>query len=255
MKKHIFLLIAFFVTTSIFAQSNYTEGFNNGYKKGYCHDQGVGCIEPIPPIAPIPKVGESLDNYTDGYNRGFQMGLNARKSNSENINSTRTRYKAPKAEFVDDVIYQPPVELLIKAAEAKQRRAEMLYLQQKAKELEVIEIRKTLNPDDFAIINIYRPKNFMGSCCPVDVIVNGRVIEKLKNGGHLELKVFDLSSAEIIIESAGISSLRLIPQKDKIYYFETGPKFSGFTLEQINTPVSEKKLKKKNYSSKADYIF
>jgi hypothetical protein len=69
----IFLIISSFT----FSQTKFNEGFNVGYKKGYCQDQGIGCIEPIPPIAPIPKVGESSDSYNDGYNRGFQMGLSA----------------------------------------------------------------------------------------------------------------------------------------------------------------------------------
>lgn len=253
MKKYSILLITLFFTATILSQTNFNKGFDVGYKKGYCQDQGIGCIEPNPPIAPIPKIGESSDNFQDGYNRGFQMGLSARNLNTNQ--SDRTRYQTAKSDFSTDYIYKPPVELMIKAAEAKQKRAEMLYLQEKVKKLEEIEIKKTLNRDDFAIINIYRPKNFKGSCCPVDVIVNGRTIEELKNGGHLELKVYDLSKAEIVIKSAGIASIRLIPQKDKIYYFKTSPKFSGFTLEQINAPIPNKKLKEKNYSSKADYIF
>lgn len=87
-----------------FAQTKYTNGFNNGYKKGYCHDKGIGCIDPIPPIAPIPKIGESSESYTDGYNRGFEMGLNAQKSSnsSSTTNSVnRTRYQTSKPKFVD----------------------------------------------------------------------------------------------------------------------------------------------------------
>lgn len=256
--KFTLLSVLFFLISNIvISQTKFNEGFDTGYKKGYCQDQGVGCIPPIPPIAPIPKIGESSESYTDGYNRGFEMGLSARKlNNSSSTNSTtRTRYQTSGSDFSTDYVYKPPIELMIKAAEAKQKRNELLYLQQKAKELEEIEVKKTLNPENYAIINIYRPKNFKGSCCPVEVIVNGRVVEELKNGGHLELKVYDLSKAEIVIKSAGIASIRLIPQKDKIYYFETNPKFSGFTLEQINAPIPKKKLKEKNYSSKADYIF
>jgi len=102
--KYIILsILLLFVSNTIFAQTNYTNGFNTGYKKGYCQDQGIGCIEPIPPIAPIPKIGESSNNYTDGYNRGFQMGLSAQKSNNSSSSNTtnRTRYQTAKPKFVD----------------------------------------------------------------------------------------------------------------------------------------------------------
>ena len=83
MKKYLILIITLFFATTIFAQTNFTKGFNNGYKKGYCQDQGVGCIEPIPPIAPNPKIDESSNSYNDGYNRGFQLGLSNRKDNNK----------------------------------------------------------------------------------------------------------------------------------------------------------------------------
>src|SRR5690554_5502932 len=105
--KYIILsILLFFASNIIFAQTNYTNGFNTGYKKGYCHDQGVGCLDPIPPIAPIPKTGESFESYSDGYNRGFQMGLDARKSNNSSSSNTtdRTRYQTAKPKFVDNGI-------------------------------------------------------------------------------------------------------------------------------------------------------
>jgi len=97
MKKYTLFIVAFLTISLSFAQTNYTNGFNAGYKKGFCQDQGIGCIEPIPPISPVPKIGESSDSYNDGYNRGFQTGLNARKSNS----NERTRYKTAKPKFID----------------------------------------------------------------------------------------------------------------------------------------------------------
>ncbi|MBT0609223.1 tetratricopeptide repeat protein [Aequorivita echinoideorum] len=97
----LFLTLLLLATFS-FAQSKYTNGFNNGYKKGFCQDQGVGCVEPVPPVAPVPKVGENSSSYSDGYNRGFKMGLNARKKKgSSNSNSNRERYKTADSKFVD----------------------------------------------------------------------------------------------------------------------------------------------------------
>lgn len=125
MKNHTLLFIILFFTTLSFAQTNFIDGFNSGYKKGYCQDQGIGCIDPIPPISPIPKVGESSDSYTDGYNRGFEMGLNARKSNSSSSSTSNgTRYQTSKPKFVEDVTYKAPVKLMSSALENLSRSAE-----------------------------------------------------------------------------------------------------------------------------------
>ena len=60
-------------------ESNYTlfcDGWRSGYVAGYCYRQ-YGCIEPIVPICPLPRIGE--DNYEGGYNRGFLQGLNDKR--------------------------------------------------------------------------------------------------------------------------------------------------------------------------------
>lgn len=118
------LLIFFlFSANFIFGQSNYSKGFEIGYKAGYCHDEGVGCISPTPPISSIPKIGQSLDNYQDGYNSGFKMGLIDRikdENDGSRISSkNRTRYKSPKPEFVEDFMYKLPVEQIMKLLEQK----------------------------------------------------------------------------------------------------------------------------------------
>lgn len=72
MKKQIATLTLLLLTFVAFGQYNdYDRGFKNGYKEGYCYND-FGCIAPIPPITPIPLIGESNDNYQDGYNRGFK---------------------------------------------------------------------------------------------------------------------------------------------------------------------------------------
>ena len=50
----------------------YCSGWDSGYKQGWCYGRGVGCIEPIVPICPIPRINEST--FQDGYNRGFIQG-------------------------------------------------------------------------------------------------------------------------------------------------------------------------------------
>ncbi|NQY28288.1 MAG: hypothetical protein HRT69_02340 [Flavobacteriaceae bacterium] len=83
-KKRILLvfLIPLFSIASIndsescFIKSNssgtsYCDGWNAGYKAGYCY-QRIGCITPYVPVCPVQRTGES--SYNDGYNRGFLKG-------------------------------------------------------------------------------------------------------------------------------------------------------------------------------------
>lgn len=249
--KKIITFLLLFITLITNAQNNFSKGFSDGYKKGYCQDKGIGCIEPIAPIAPIPNVGEDLNNYQDGYNRGFKTGLQA---NSNNSSSTRDRYKTAKSEFIDitgsDNTNQ---ELMLKLIELKQKQiqeSQNSNLNNETTKREVV-----INSKEFAIINIYRPKKTMGSLLPVEVLVNGESVAQLYSGGHLEYKIYDLSAKSVTIKSAGIATINLMPSKDKIYYFETKPKFSGFTLEQITSPVPSTELKEKKYLTKSDYTF
>lgn len=103
--KKILSVVFLFTINLLLAQSNFDRGFSDGYKKGYCQDQG-NCIEPISPIAPIPSVYESSLSYQDGYNRGFQQGLNSQKSN--NTTQNRTRYQTSESKFVDNKMYSRP---------------------------------------------------------------------------------------------------------------------------------------------------
>lgn len=53
--------------------SAFCNGWEEGYVDGYCYNI-PHCIEPIPPLCPMPRLGES--SYMDGYNRGFLKGIN-----------------------------------------------------------------------------------------------------------------------------------------------------------------------------------
>lgn len=256
--KYKLLVINILFLTSIYSQNKFSKGFEVGYSSGYCYDKGIGCLAPIPPISPIPKIGESSDSYIDGYNRGFIMGVNKqREDSSENRysqqNSFRQRYyTTAKAEFIDDFAYKPPFELMAQLLAIKNAN----YQREKQTHALNYEIKKhEINEEEFAIINIYRPKKSMGSLLPVQVIINGIEVADLSSGGHLEYRIHDLSACEITIKSAGIATLRLMPKNGKVYYFETKPKFSGFTLEQIQEAIPQKNLKEKKYINKVDYIF
>jgi len=102
MKKNSILLLTFILFTNLlFAQSNFDRGFEVGYKKGFCQDQGIGCIEPVTPVSPVPGANESYNSYSDGYNRGFTIALkkrNSKKSNSSFRNSI-PKYERPVRKY------------------------------------------------------------------------------------------------------------------------------------------------------------
>lgn len=56
--------------------SDYSEGWNQGYKDGWCYGKGYGCYPAYPPYPPYPRYGE--DSYKDGYNRAFLQALKDR---------------------------------------------------------------------------------------------------------------------------------------------------------------------------------
>lgn len=109
--------------------------------------------------------------------------------------------------------------------------------------------------NEYATINIYRPKAMMGSAVSVDVLINGIQVFKLPSGGHLVYKVYNLKPTIITIKSAGIASAQISPEQNGNYYFSTSPEWSGFTLEQMSVPVESKKLKKKKYKELTDIGF
>jgi tetratricopeptide (TPR) repeat protein len=97
MKTSILIALFLFSTLPTFCQSNFEKGFERGYEKGYCLNAGVGCLAPLPPLAPLPRIGEDFNSYQDGYNRGFETGLNANSGNSKE----RQRYKTSSTEPIE----------------------------------------------------------------------------------------------------------------------------------------------------------
>lgn len=69
------LIAALFCGIVIAQDGGFCEGWEAGYKAGYCYQQ-ANCLAPLVPLCPLAGLGE--DNYQGGYNRGFLAGLNAR---------------------------------------------------------------------------------------------------------------------------------------------------------------------------------
>jgi hypothetical protein len=98
--------IFLFISSNFYCQQ-FNTGYNDGWSIGYCYDSQIGCIAPLAPIAPYPKIGESISNYWDGYHRGLLDGVSKSKLDQKlkiqnNFNANQS-YGAPQ--------YIPKLEL------------------------------------------------------------------------------------------------------------------------------------------------
>lgn len=48
---------------------DFCAGFQQGVKDGACYGSQYGCTPPLPPLCPLPRIGETT--YQHGYQRGF----------------------------------------------------------------------------------------------------------------------------------------------------------------------------------------
>jgi len=105
MKALIASLILVFLATAASADG-FCPGFEAGYKAGYCYQQ-FGCLPPIPPICPIPMIGER--GYQAGYNRGLLAGVGAHQERGQFSGDAQTHYQsnAPSFYFVHPQTVEP----------------------------------------------------------------------------------------------------------------------------------------------------
>ena len=78
MKKafKILIILILFTSGTILSEKTYADGWKEGYKEGWCYEVQF-CIAPVPPVCPVPRVGEN--SYKGGYNRGFTKGKSDNK--------------------------------------------------------------------------------------------------------------------------------------------------------------------------------
>jgi len=106
--KHLFVT---FILLSIykisFSQTNYSTGFSQGYKNGYCYGK-IGCVVPIVPVSPLPKIGESSDSFIDGYNTGILSGRNAADQEALTKNQNSSTIAFPVAPQIPEMpLFKP----------------------------------------------------------------------------------------------------------------------------------------------------
>lgn len=78
-------------SATAFAQSDFCEGWKNGYQQGWCFGYGSGCGTVTAPMCPSANYGES--SYADGYNRGLLLGKSARETPTTTSPSGITTYQ------------------------------------------------------------------------------------------------------------------------------------------------------------------
>jgi hypothetical protein len=121
MKKTTLLFFFIALTFKTLAQSDYSRGFKVGYKKGYCYND-FSCIDPIPPITPIPYIGESSDDYPAGYNRGFKMGLEDKQKDKKSSGTNTNNSNTPPPRARASTYVSPDYDFLLKAIELKRNQ-------------------------------------------------------------------------------------------------------------------------------------
>jgi len=86
-KLKLILFIGILTSFTANSQTDYSKGWKNGYKEGYCYGY-YGCVAPVAPVSPVPRAGES--SYKDGYNRGFVKGKKDRQAKNNTRIPQRT---------------------------------------------------------------------------------------------------------------------------------------------------------------------
>lgn len=94
----IIVILLFVANYSISQQFNI--GYKDGWPIGYCYDAQYGCMAPLTPMAPYPRIGESSDSYWNGYHRGLSDGIekgriDRRQKNQTNMNAYQS-YGVPQ---------------------------------------------------------------------------------------------------------------------------------------------------------------
>lgn len=220
------------------AQSSYSNGFVDGYKKGYCY-LDVGCVPPVTPVIPVLRIGEK-DTYQDGYNRGFDLGLDDKKKTTKSYTNERPtqdnkpmtesgRYPQPARYNPQDTYVSPDWDLLFQAAMAKrefQRQKVLANMQQTVNQYN--SFHKYPQTIENGWHNVVIMDNY--SYCGNDkVFVNDNKITKYIYQDCFEM---DLIFSGNISQGHGIIKIRSLSTSKESGYMDV------FFIEAISKPSS-----------------
>lgn len=117
-------------------------------------------------------------------------------------------------------------------------------------------LTKLYAQNDYAVINIYRPKMMLGSAVTHKINFNGKKVCDIDNGGHLEYKAFALTNVHITMDGKEDvkrkDGLKISLEKGKVYNFKLTPVFGKMKIEQIKDTISKEELKSKYFVSLND---
>ncbi|WP_423740506.1 hypothetical protein V8245_05160 [Flavobacterium columnare] len=117
-------------------------------------------------------------------------------------------------------------------------------------------LTKLYAQNDYAVINIYRPKMMLGSAVTHKINFNGKKVCDIDNGGHLEYKAFALTNVHITMDGKEDvkrkDGLKISLEKGKVYNFKLTPVFGKMKIEQIKDIISKEELKSKYFVSLND---
>lgn len=100
----IFIFLAILFSFTAYSQTGYCEGWENGYKEGYCYGI-IGCVSPVAPVCPVPNIGEN--SYKDGYNRGLLKGKSDNQSsNTPNSGGAYSQLKPLKNTNIGKIVQE-----------------------------------------------------------------------------------------------------------------------------------------------------
>lgn len=107
-------------TTYAQITKNYDNGFEKGFKEGYCYQSdAIYCNPPLTPFIPLPRNNEDSNSYTDGYNRGFVIGKSLREIKNEE-SSNDILINPPKPKF-NGYVQQNPIDEMAAVGMYKQK--------------------------------------------------------------------------------------------------------------------------------------
>lgn len=147
MKSIIFTFIFISFSFIVKAQSEFSKGFKEGYKAGYCY-QKTGCTAPMTPIAPTPTYPEKSSSYQDGYNRGFTDGKSANNGGLNGTINNSNNIHVADDPGLDYYLNEREKELQQQKIEQEKKQKEQQLLQkeyEKTKLASLKEIYKTFN--------------------------------------------------------------------------------------------------------------
>ena len=110
----------------------------------------------------------------------------------------------------------------------------------------LLAVNLTFAQNDYATINIYRTKSFCIGCT-VKLLLNDAYLTQLKNGGKIELKIFNMKGTKITVTDGKSyrDDIVLRPKKGQTFYINVqarSPRALGFRLDRLENPVKERKL-------------